>query len=212
MNPRVAGVLTGGLLRVPNRDTRIAPAPSPLKSCYQSQTPPLFFDFSQLALQQAESLGIDIIRMREDTRRIQQRLLTELSPSLLRNLLRLDNKCLNEALITFPGVLDLLRLKQHLSLNMLKEYREALPDPMELVPQAFPPPFDLLSGFSYASTAKFVRGIGVKLYTMHWPMILSDWGQAMSGNKISEKALGEALVNSWEIGQQAPDELNDPRL
>ena len=65
----------------------------------------------------------------------------------------------------------------------------------------------MLSGFSYASAAKFVQGIGVKLYTMHWPMILSDWGQALSGNEVSEEALSEALVTLLDLGQQAPDEL-----
>ena len=37
--------------------------------------------------------------------------------------------------------------------------------------QCFPPPFNILSGFAIAEIDPLVSAIGVKLYTMHWPMI-----------------------------------------
>lgn len=169
----------------------------------------LFFDFSKAALIQADDLGIDTVRMRADTLNFRQLLVTNLAPKQLHSIVMLDEKNLRGALNSYPGVHDLMTLKQHLSLNLIKEYRSVLPDKMALVPQAFPPPFNLLTGFDYGSTTRWVQGIGVKLYTMHWPMILSDWSQAMSGNNVNEAALAKAMINLLGTGQVVPDNLKE---
>ncbi|HVF65109.1 MAG TPA: beta-galactosidase [Casimicrobiaceae bacterium] len=43
--------------------------------------------------------------------------------------------------------------------------------------QAFPPPFHTISGFPLDRLQGFVDAVGIKLYTMHWPMIARAWAQ-----------------------------------
>jgi len=42
----------------------------------------------------------------------------------------------------------------------------------ELSPNAFPPPFSLLSGMDFGAVARWADSITMKLYTMHWPLIV----------------------------------------
>jgi hypothetical protein len=82
----------------------------------------------------------------------------------------------------FPGAVRMLALKRRLAADLLRAYREALPEPIALVPQAFPPPFTLVSGFDFAAAAGSAGGLGVKLYTMHWPMMVRNWAEALTRN------------------------------
>jgi len=167
----------------------------------------LFFDFSKPALAQAATLGIDVERMRSQTKELQVLLTQGLKSAHLQGLKLLTGESLHNALTSFPGVLDLLKLRRHLSQRLITDYREALPASMALVPQAFPPPFNLLSGFDYHSASESADGIGVKLYTMHWPMIMSEWGQALSSNKLEQSELARALIEVMGTGQVSPDNL-----
>jgi hypothetical protein len=79
--------------------------------------------------------------------------------------------------MTRPGLLAWLQAKAAIVTRFIASCaattREASGGRVRLMPQAFPPPWTLLSGFDYASVAGTgVSAIGVKLYTMHWPMIL----------------------------------------
>ena len=42
---------------------------------------------------------------------------------------------------------------------------------------AFPPPFNRITGFDFAANSAHADGIGMKLYTMHLPMILQNIGR-----------------------------------
>jgi hypothetical protein len=44
-----------------------------------------------------------------------------------------------------------------------------------LEPQAFPPPFHAVSGFPLDALEGVADAVGIKLYTMHWPMIARFW-------------------------------------
>jgi hypothetical protein len=48
---------------------------------------------------------------------------------------------------------------------------------------AFPPPFNQLTGFDFAANSAIADGIGMKLYTMHLPMILRNVGREMAGTE-----------------------------
>lgn len=73
---------------------------------------------------------------------------------------------------------QLNQLKAQMVEALLERARAAIPG-KELIPNAFPPPFNDVSGFDYARAAKHCDGMSVKLYTMHWPMMLRFW----SGNR-----------------------------
>lgn len=167
----------------------------------------LFFDFSPHALAVAQELGLDTEQMREDTLRV------------LADLGRLDDAALDgatdavldDALAARAGVADLLALRRALSLRLLERYSAALPAGVALVPQAFPPPFNRLSGFDFAAAGRVANTIGVKLYTMHWPMMLRNWGDALAlrAPKASGRAIAAALVRLTGTGDPPPSGLAD---
>lgn len=114
------------------------------------------FDFSPHAERTARARGHDWDAMRAAARRIQ------VNPALV----------LTEGLSSLEA---LVRFKADLSVDLLTAARAALPAGMRLVAHAFPPPWNRLSGLDYACVANVADDIAVKLYTMHWPMMLRSY-------------------------------------
>jgi len=70
-----------------------------------------------------------------------------------------------------------------------------------LEPQAFPPPFPRISGFPLDRLAGIADAVGIKLYTMHWPMIARYWARDLLGDDAAaaaHDALTAALA--WRFG------------
>ena len=53
-------------------------------------------------------------------------------------------------------------------------------------PQIFPPPLQRISGFPVDSLGAIADAVGVKLYTMHWPMLSRYWAQDLLSGTGSE--------------------------
>jgi len=70
---------------------------------------------------------------------------------------------------------------------LLRRYRAALdavPGPRRrLEPQVFPAPLTRWSGFDWQALAGTADAVGVKLYTMHWPMIARYWARDLVGTQ-----------------------------
>ena len=70
--------------------------------------------------------------------------------------------------------------------RMLAAYRRALdavPGPRRLLePQVFPQPLSTWSGFAWDALGASCDAVGVKLYTMHWPMIARYWARDLVGS------------------------------
>jgi hypothetical protein len=68
---------------------------------------------------------------------------------------------------------------------MLRCYREALDQVSgsrrALEPQVFPPPLSGFSGVDWQALADTCDAVGVKLYTMHWPMMARYWARDLVG-------------------------------
>lgn len=81
--------------------------------------------------------------------------------------------------------------KRRAVMQLLQRCRAALdevPGPRRLFePQIFPPPFSLVSGFPLDRLEGLADAVGVKLYTMHWPMIARSWAQQLVGKASPEK-------------------------
>ncbi len=90
------------------------------------------------------------------------------------------------ALFCGEGALGaLFAAKRRAARSLLHEVRAAL-DAVpgvrrRLEPQAFPPPFDAISGFPMRELSGLADRVGVKLYTMHWPMIARYWARDLLG-------------------------------
>ncbi len=78
---------------------------------------------------------------------------------------------------------QLFAAKRVVTLQLLRGVRgalDAVPGPRRrLELQAFPPPFHHISGFPLASLQGVADAVGIKLYTMHWPMIARFWAAGL---------------------------------
>jgi hypothetical protein len=173
------------------------------------------FDFSDHAMARAAELGFDVAAMRRDALAVlhairdggaAEALLAARGGGVVDGLLRL--------LRARPGLLELARFKAALVARFVGEaaaaLREASGGRIALIPQGFPAPFGALSGFDPAALAPLVPAMGVKLYTMHWPMILRFWADALG--RADDPALLLALAEALDLvdGEVDPALLRYP--
>ncbi|MGV3650131.1 MAG: hypothetical protein ACO1OK_01795 [Devosia sp.] len=165
----------------------------------------VFLDFSGHALQFARVAGYDADRMRADTLAVRQRLLGGLTDADLKI------AAVPEWLGRYPGLADLFALKADLVIDFLADLRGAMPKGKKLVPQAFPPPWHLASGFDYARASAHCDAIGVKQYTMHWPMMLRFYADALAAANpgLDGGRLARFLVALTGTGDAAPHGIGD---
>lgn len=171
----------------------------------------VFLDFGPHAEAAAQRLGYDFDRMRRAAgdlyRTLHGGLRNEhLAPWAARDggrfrLLRL--------LADEPALLDWLRFKAVLTTELIAGFRKAIDEAggkkIELMPNAFPPPWSLVSGMDFARVAPYATAISVKLYTMHWPVMLSFYGDAISRANpgLDDRLLTRALVSWLDIADDA---------
>jgi hypothetical protein len=81
--------------------------------------------------------------------------------------------------------------KREAVLRLLRAVRrelDALSGPRRrLEPQAFPPPFHRVSGFPLDALDGLADRVGIKLYTMHWPMLARYWARGLLGAAASPR-------------------------
>jgi hypothetical protein len=173
----------------------------------------LFFDFGPHAAAAAERLGFDFARMRGDAGRLYGFLAGGLTDGHLT--LALDS---GEGPLTwlerYPGVHDLARFRACLVAELIGAYRDALRAAAgpgtELFIQGFPPPWQQVTGFDVPRLAGSCQVIGVKLYTMHWPMIVRAYAEVLlAANPGLSAALLLRLLFAWLdlVDDGAPERL-----
>lgn len=70
----------------------------------------------------------------------------------------------------------------HALLTQCRAALDTLPGPRRrFEPQFFPPPFHHISGGPLDALAGIADAIGIKLYTMHWPMLARYWARDLIG-------------------------------
>ena len=159
-----------------------------------------FLDFNPQAQVAARRLGFDFARMKEAAGRLYGDLHGKLTNDGVKAWLGRDGGRVDLASLFLerPGVLEFLRFKAALVEDYLREIRAAVPKGKELIAHAFPPPFSLASGLDFAGASKHCDGIAMKLYTMHWPMMLSFYaGQLVKANPQVEESLIVRAVARW---------------
>ena len=144
----------------------------------------LLFDFSRHAMRLGEAHGIDVQALRERLVAFAPEIgaiLRPGSPIPLPELALEDRKGLERHL---PVVAELLHYRR----TLVTDYCRFLAGTVEAASkggvkccfQCFPPPFNTLSGFSIDEIDCLVAAIGVKIYTMHWPMIERAYVERLS--------------------------------
>ncbi len=175
-----------------------------------------FLDFGPHARKAAGRLGFDFDAMERDVGALYKKLHGGLSDADLAAWSDPDGGRygLLRWLSDRPGIGAMMRFKAALVDEMLAGFRRTMNEAggkrMEMLPNAFPPPFTIASGMDYRRVARHSSAISVKLYTMHWPMILRFYGdQILKANPgLSSKALVRALVRWLDIA----DDEGLPRL
>jgi len=176
----------------------------------------VFLDFGEPAQAAAKRLSFDFERMQRQASELYKLLHGGLTDAHLAYWTESDGGPyrLLRGLADRPGLGDWLRFKAELVEELLAGFRKVLTEAggkdKELMPNAFPPPFSLASGFDFARAARHCTAVSVKLYSMHWAMILRFYGDAIrqANPKLSEKVLVRALVRLLDIA----DDDGLPRL
>ncbi len=173
----------------------------------------VFLDFGPHAEAAATRLGFDFDAMRRAASELYQLLHGGLEDAhLLPWAARDGGRCrLIRALSRQPALLAWLRFKSILVDELLGGFRRAMNEAgaqkMKLVPNAFPPPWTLASGMDFSRAARHSSAISVKLYTMHWPVMLRFYGDALlraNPGRLSEAVLTRALAAWLDISDDAP--------
>jgi hypothetical protein len=106
----------------------------------------------------------------------------------------------------FPAILEWLRQKRALSLDLLTHWRASIaayggPD-KKLSANAFMTPFTLLTGFDFAGAAAFCDAVSPKLYTMHWSVMVEFWGRELLAHNpgLDETLVVKALAHLFDLG------------
>jgi hypothetical protein len=176
----------------------------------------VFLDFSPHAKAAAERLGIDFGRMQHAVGALYRKLHGGLTSDDLRPWTDRDGgrHVLLRFLANHAAIADWLRLKAQLVEELLAGFRKTIDGAggkkKELVPNAFPPPFTLASGFDFSRVGKHVDACSVKLYTMHWPMMMRFYGDALrtANPQALEQQIVSALVAWFDtIDYGAPNRL-----
>lgn len=173
------------------------------------------FDFSAAAQSLARRLGFDLDSMRRDALAVLQ---ATRDGAAARAILAARAGGATEGALRLlrarPGLVELARFKAAVATRFVAAARDALHEAsggrIALIPQGFPPPFAWISGFDPAALAPLVPAMGVKLYTMHWPMILRFWAEALG--RPDDPALLQALAEALDLvdGPVDPSRLRYP--
>jgi hypothetical protein len=167
----------------------------------------VFLDFSSHAAAAAKRLGFDFARMQRDVQALYKLLHGGLTNRHLERQLELDagRQLWFTALLDAPGILDWLRFKAALVVELARRLREAIPPRIALTFGVFPPPFASVSGMHYAGLAPYASALHCKLYTMHWPVIFRFYGDALlAANPGIDEGLLVAVLNRWLDIQDPP--------
>ncbi len=145
----------------------------------------LFFDFSPDARAAMAAMGHDQDRLAAAAARLRTRVTTGLTAQ---DLAAVSAGSQADDYLRWldcdPAVRDWLDAKAGIVTAFVSAcvgtLRDAAGGRITLMPQSFPPPWTRLSGFDTAAVAKLgVPAIGVKLYTMHWPMMARAYADAI---------------------------------
>ena len=176
-----------------------------------------FTDFGSHAGAAAKRLGFDFEAMRRDAQSLYKKLHGGLSDRGLSAWLDTGAGLLPwVALLTErPGLSELARFKAALVKKLVEHFRQAMDEAgakdKQLLLNAFPPPWNAVSGMDYHQVAPHSTGIGVKLYTMHWPMMIRAYGdQLLAANPdLSSGLLARTLAKMIDIDDDGLTRIED---
>lgn len=171
----------------------------------------LFFDFNPAMAPYAKALGLDLGALARGT----MAFLSDLGDGTLRRkaISLNDFDSFRDSLLTaYPVLGDLLDLRRAVVTDFAMFLRTTLDEASQgkckLFLQAFPPPLNIGTGFDPTAVAPVCDAVGVKFYTMHWPLIEADYLSALtSRSDFSPPQVARMLSRLLQL---SPDRPRDP--
>ncbi len=178
----------------------------------------IFMDFNPHITPFAEELDIDFTRLQDDVLAVYRFLHSELTDLNIENFLEAWKNDVSPVAPPLadvfrehhPVLWDLVRLKRAASDHLLRGFRQAMDDAgrpdVELVAHAFPPPWSDLSGIDFAGSGDVVDHFCVKLYGMHWLMMIRSYAEQLlhCNSDLGEQSLLKALYYLFDMSSDSP--------
>ena len=176
----------------------------------------VFFDFSHHAQAAANRLGFDFDAMRNDVGGLYDKLNGGLSDDDLTQWIEyLDRPAQSWPWSDeFPQVVQWLNFKAMLVDELLARFHKTLNEASDgrirMAPSAFPPPWSYVSGMDFERVSQHCDEIAVKLYGMHWAMMLRFYGDQIceANPELSSDLVAKMLTRLLDIA----DDDGLPRL
>jgi len=173
----------------------------------------VFQDFGIHVENFAAERGFNFGVIEADVSALKQWLETSLADADLAELADRDRgrfRLVREALAR-PGVVEWLRLKGALSVDLVRDWRQAIdavdPDKL-LMSHAFMPPWTVVTGLDFSGVAEFSDAVSPKLYTMHWAQMVTFWGNELMARRpeLDERLLVRALISLLDMFDGTPED------
>ncbi len=145
-----------------------------------------FYDFGEHARDAATALGVDFEAMKSAARSLYVRLHGGLTNDDLSCCLDAASSPADWTWLIGPDadVRAWLEFKTMLVDQALAQFRSAMTEAcgkhLAMVPNVFPPPWTLASGFDFGRASGHSQGFCVKLYGMHWGMMVRFYADQLS--------------------------------
>ncbi len=145
-----------------------------------------FYDFGDQARVAATALGIDFTVIQQAAAALYARLHGGLTNDDLDRCQRAGSMPASWAQLSdqTAEIQAWLEFKATLVDQVLKRFRDAMTaaagEQLALVPNAFPPPWSNASGFDFVRAARHSQGFCVKLYGMHWGMMVRFYADQLA--------------------------------
>ncbi|MCB1491575.1 MAG: hypothetical protein KDJ77_07225, partial [Rhodobiaceae bacterium] len=183
--------------------------------CYHFDS--LFFDFNPAAARFAAPLGLDFEALREGCLAF----LADLSNGATRRkVIALDDGVVfrDSLFAAYPVLAKLIAFRTAIVTDYAGFLREIVDEATDgkalMFLQTFPPPLNTLTGFDLAAARGPCDVIGVKFYTMHWPMIERNYLDALATRTdFAPAAIARALSTILGLSprrDRAPETIRYP--
>lgn len=175
----------------------------------------LFFDFNPAMAPHAAALGLDLGAMARGTTAF----LSDLGEGALqRGAISLDDlDSFRQSLFAaYPVLEELIALRRAVVTDFASFLRDTVSEASGgrcgLFLQSFPPPLSCATGFDTTAVAPLCTAIGVKFYTMHWPLIEADYLRALTGRAgLPAETVARALSRLLNLSPDQPRKPEDIR-
>ncbi|MDP7560484.1 MAG: hypothetical protein QF745_08080, partial [Planctomycetota bacterium] len=166
-----------------------------------------FQDFNPQVKTWAESHGFDYKAIKSEVSAFYNYLHGSLTNADLEDFASTDRGKLSQLrlLRRYPAILEWLRLKTALSVDLLSDWRNIINEAdgadKKLSANAFMAPLNIFTGFDYSQAAQHCNAISPKLYTMHWSVMIEFWGSVLLDHNsgLNEELIVRTLAHLFDL-------------